>query len=229
MIAMRALAMVILLAAAAGACAAVLVASPAGAAVNCSNFSTQAAAQEFFLAHGGPSADPEGLDGNHDGVACESLPCPCNKSTTPTSTPTTTAPPATDPAASAQDPAGCTSPKAVQNVSFSATKYPKIRAHFLAALRRGWPRTLVLNRADASDRRARLLKGIRTKRGYDRDEYPPAVGRGAGKGLEKGKDPVGWKADVAYVPSHENRSHGSTLGTKLRRLCSGTKFRYVFY
>jgi hypothetical protein len=32
-----------------------------------------------------------------------------------------------------------------------------------------------------------------------------------------------------YVPSSENRSHGSSLGAKLRRWCSGTKFHYVFY
>jgi hypothetical protein len=31
------------------------------------------------------------------------------------------------------------------------------------------------------------------------------------------------------VPSSENRSHGSTLGIKLRRFCDGTRFRYVFY
>jgi hypothetical protein len=36
-------------------------------------------------------------------------------------------------------------------------------------------------------------------------------------------------ADVAYVPSAENRSHGSRLGIKLRRYCDGTRFRYVFY
>jgi hypothetical protein len=35
-------------------------------------------------------------------------------------------------------------------------------------------------------------------------------------------------ADVAYVPSAENRSHGSSLGGKLRRFCNGTKFRYAF-
>jgi hypothetical protein len=34
---------------------------------------------------------------------------------------------------------------------------------------------------------------------------------------------------VRYVPSAENRSHGSVLGIKLRRFCDGTRFRYVFY
>jgi hypothetical protein len=86
----------------------------------------------------------------------------------------------------------------------------------------------VLNRVGFGDRRTRLLEHVATKRGYDRDEYPPALGRHC-MGLTTGADPHGWRADVALVPSHENRSHGSTMGLELRRFCSGTKFRYVFY
>lgn len=48
---------------------------------NCSDFPNQAAAQEYFLNHGGPDSDPDGLDAEGDGVACESNPCPCNYST----------------------------------------------------------------------------------------------------------------------------------------------------
>ena len=109
------------------------------------------------------------------------------------------------------------------------TKYRNIHKHFLRALHKGWPRTLVLNRDDAAERRTRLLEGVATKRGYDRDEYPPAVGRGRGTGLTRGTDPTGWRANVALVPSSENRSHGSSMGLKLRRFCNGTKFRYFFY
>jgi hypothetical protein len=144
-------------------------------------------------------------------------------------TPTTSATTTPAAGASSSDPAGCTTPSGVQNVTFSRTKYPNIRRHFLAALRKGWPRTLVLNRDGAAERRARLLEGVATKRGYDRDEYPPAVGRGQGKGLTRGVDPTGWRADVKLVPSKENPSDGSTMGLKLRRFCNGTKFRYVFY
>jgi hypothetical protein len=44
-------------------------------AVNCSDFSTHAAAQQWFQRHGGsPTDDVAGLDGDHDGLACESLP-----------------------------------------------------------------------------------------------------------------------------------------------------------
>lgn len=219
-----------------GVLAALSVSPTSAAGVNCSDFANQAAAQTWFLGHGGPTSDPEGLDGDHNGIACQSLPCPCNHSTTPeTSVPQTTKTTSTQQTTAGSwttsngDPDKCTRPKSVQNITFSKTKYPRIRQHFLKALRKGWPRTLVLNRASADARRARLLTGIPTRHGYDRDEYPPAVGRGKGNGLEKGTNPTGWKADVAYVPSSENRSHGSTMGTKLRRLCSGTRFRYVFY
>ena len=70
-------------------------AEPASAATariidrDCSDFSTQAAAQSFFLSAGGPYSDPHSLDSDGDGIACESLPCPCSFSTTPT-TPTVT-------------------------------------------------------------------------------------------------------------------------------------------
>src|SRR4051794_19360860 len=116
----------------------------------------------------------------------------------------------------------CVKPDGVVDISFSKTKYPNIRRHFLGALRRGWPRTLVLNRPGADARRERLLAGFATRAGFDRDEYPPAVGRGRGKGLTRGSNPRGWKADVRYVPSSENRSHGSTMGIKLRRYCDRT-------
>jgi hypothetical protein len=52
--------------------------------VNCSDFATQEAAQNYFLWRGGPAIDPEGLDGDNDGIACETRPCPCNYTTTPT-------------------------------------------------------------------------------------------------------------------------------------------------
>jgi hypothetical protein len=78
-------------------------------------------------------------------------------------------------------------------------------------------------------RRERLLQNVPTRDGLDRDEYPPAVGRGRGAGLTAGSDPLGWRADVRYVPSAENRSHGARVGIKLRRFCDGTRFRYVFY
>jgi competence protein ComEC len=47
---------------------------PFGRDRNCSAFDTQAEAQAFFHAAGGPERDPHRLDGDNDGIACESLP-----------------------------------------------------------------------------------------------------------------------------------------------------------
>ena len=45
---------------------------------DCADFSSQKAAQIFFLKHGGPRYDPHRLDGDNDGIACEDNPCPCS-------------------------------------------------------------------------------------------------------------------------------------------------------
>jgi hypothetical protein len=120
----------------------------------------------------------------------------------------------------------------VQRIRFSAAKYPNIKDHTQAAIARGWPSVMVISRRGKAERRERLLQNIPTRAGFDRDEYPAAVGRGRAngsrRGLVRGVGPIGWMADVAYVPSSENRSHGASLGAKLRRFCDGVRFRYVF-
>ncbi len=47
---------------------------PNGPDRDCADFATQAEAQAFFIAAGGPEQDPHRLDGDNDGVACEALP-----------------------------------------------------------------------------------------------------------------------------------------------------------
>jgi len=49
-------------------------ASPA-AGRDCSDFSNQKQAQQFFEKN--QPGDPHNLDGDNDGIACETLPCPC--------------------------------------------------------------------------------------------------------------------------------------------------------
>ena len=44
---------------------------PSGRGYDCGNFRSEAEAQRFFLASGGPTADPYNLDGDGDGLACE--------------------------------------------------------------------------------------------------------------------------------------------------------------
>ena len=47
---------------------------PVGGDRDCGDFATQAEAQAFYEAAGGPAADPHGLDRDGNGLACESLP-----------------------------------------------------------------------------------------------------------------------------------------------------------
>ena len=188
------------------------------AAATCSDFPNQAAAQAAAN-----TRDPDG-----DGVYCESLPCPCSAAAGGgSSAPTPVAPDPSSGSEPSTQPAGCTTPSSVQPVIFSASKYPNIMRHFLAAVRKDWPRVLTINRAGADQRRDRLLQDVPTRPGYDRDEYPPAMARGKGAGV-RGTDPTGWMASVQYVRSSENRSHGSKLGSALRKFCNGVRFRYVF-
>jgi hypothetical protein len=119
-----------------------------------------------------------------------------------------------EPADEPDDAGSCTKPSAIQRLVFDKDKCPNIRKHVRRAIRNGWPRRLIVNRAGADARRDRLLEDFPTKDGFDRDEYPPVVGRGKGKGLERGRNPRNWKASVRYVPSGENRSRGAALGNK---------------
>jgi micrococcal nuclease len=48
--------------------------NPSGPDRDCSDFDTQAEAQAFYEAAGGPEKDPHRLDRDQDGIACESLP-----------------------------------------------------------------------------------------------------------------------------------------------------------
>jgi hypothetical protein len=185
----------------------------AHAASTCADYPNQAAAQA--------AADTRDADG--DGVYCESLPCPCSSGGDQGTEPSEPAPaPTPKPAPS------CVLTSKTAPISFSKTKYPNIRRHYLDAIAEGWPKILTLNRPGADARRDRLLQDVETRDGFDRDEYPPALARGRGFHV-RGVHPLGWMASVDYVPSSENRSHGSVMGAKLKRFCNGQRFKYVFY
>jgi hypothetical protein len=118
-------------------------------------------------------------------------------------------------AGSARHPARCTTPVAVVEVRLPAGRYPHILEHARRAVARGYPAVMVIHREGAAERRRQLLAHIPTRPGFDRDEYPADEGRAV------------VRADVAYVPSAENRGAGSLMGAQLRGLCDGTRFRYV--
>jgi micrococcal nuclease len=69
-----------------------VVAAPAAMAQDrdCGDFPTQEAAQAYFIALGGPASDPDRLDGDSDGIACEALPSAPTVEPPPTATPSPT-------------------------------------------------------------------------------------------------------------------------------------------
>lgn len=79
---------------------AILLLSPseAHADLDCGDFSYQAAAQGAYIAAGGPTSDPNGLDADGDGIACESNPCPCSKGGPASPPPPPVIPPPEEPA-----------------------------------------------------------------------------------------------------------------------------------
>lgn len=110
---------------------------------------------------------------------------------------------------------GCQRPK-VAVIRFSRSKYPNIVSHIESSWAQGYAKVRRINRIGTSTRRDKLLEGIPTRPGYDRDEAPAAVLRST------------VKASVRYVPSSENRSAGSSLGHQIGKLCDGVRVRYTF-
>jgi micrococcal nuclease len=77
---------------------------------DCDEFSDQAAAQTFFVEHGGSASNKfDDLDADHDGIACEDDPCPCSTAAGPAPTapaPTPEPAPAPEPTPEAGVPTG---------------------------------------------------------------------------------------------------------------------------
>lgn len=173
------------------------------AAATCSDYSNQRDAQR--------NKDTRDADG--DGIYCESLPCPCLKPGSGGGGGGGGGPRA------GGDPRGCDIVRRVVRVRFDDDRWPHIADHirFAKRLRKSgrlrFKRVLHLDRAGADQNRRQSLAGIPTRKGYDRDEYPPAVSREGGKG-----------AHVRYVGSSENRSAGSYMGNELELYCSKQRF-----
>ena len=92
-------------------------------------------------------------------------------------------------------------------------KHDPVIDHAFDAIALGKPRILHIARDEAKTNRRLSLRGIPTKEGYDRDEYPPAMSDEGGKG-----------AHIRYVVSSINRSAGSLMGRQLRAYCNGQAF-----
>ena len=176
-------------------CAGLLGPASASAAA-CSDYPNQAAAQR--------ASDTR--DADADGVYCESLPCPCLKPGAGSSP---------DDQSSEPTPrSSCRRIRRTVVVRLDDDRWPLTTDHILDAIRSGERRILHLDRRHADQHRAEATRGIPTRRGFDRDEYPPAFSREGGRG-----------ADVRYVRSSDNRGAGASLGSQMRPYCNGQRFR----
>lgn len=91
-------------------------------------------------------------------------------------------------------------------------KYPESAKHIRDAQAAGHPKVLTINRSGAKNNRKASLKGIPTRSGKDRDEYPPAMFKEGGKG-----------ASVRHIDSSDNQAAGASIGGQCRGLPNGAR------
>jgi endonuclease YncB( thermonuclease family) len=174
-----------------------LTAPPASAVdMDCGDFATQAEAQAFFLASG--PGDPHLLDGDGDGVACETNPCPCSGTVVPfvgtaTPTPTPTATPTTTPTTTPTDPNG--------SGESGPTRRDRARV-----VRVTDGDTLKVRLADGSEEYVRLI-GIDTPEVHGRSE---CGGPEASRSMDR-LAPVGSRVLLVSDPSQADRDRYDRL------------------
>lgn len=101
------------------------------------------------------------------------------------------------------------------SISIPVNKYPETAQHVKDAILKGESSICTIDRNGAESRRYDSLKGIPTKEGYDRDEYPPAMCVEGGEG-----------ADIRYITPSDNRGAGSWMGHQLSEYPDGTKIEF---
>ncbi|MFD0715904.1 DNA-entry nuclease [Paenibacillus sp. GCM10027626] len=99
---------------------------------------------------------------------------------------------------------------------FPADRYPETGLHIKEAIAAGESEICTIDREHAEQRRKESLRGIPTKKGYDRDEWPMAMCAEGGKG-----------ADVKYIDPSDNRGAGSWVSNQLESYPNGTRVLFV--
>jgi len=97
-------------------------------------------------------------------------------------------------------------------INIDPVAHPEAAANAEEALNNGVSGEGVINRAGKDARRADNLSGIPTKKGSDRDEFPPAVIDNGGNGKS-----------VRYINPSDNRGAGASIGNQIRDLPDGTR------
>lgn len=98
-------------------------------------------------------------------------------------------------------------------VDLDDDKHANVIDHAFDARRAGHPRVLHIRREERWANRRAALRGIPTRKGFDRDEYPPAIADEGGKG-----------ADVRYIRRREQRTAEALMARQLKPYCNGQSF-----
>jgi hypothetical protein len=102
--------------------------------------------------------------------------------------------------------------KPIKTITIDYNRHPESAQHIDEAISNGHPDILTINRSKAKENRSKSLHGIKTIKGKDRDEYPPAM-------FEEG----GESASVKHINSSDNRGSGSCIGRQCQDLNDGDK------
>lgn len=105
----------------------------------------------------------------------------------------------------------------VVQLIFPAERYPETAEHIQEAIESGESAVCTIKREEAEENRKESLKGIPTKKGYDRDEWPMAMCAEGGAG-----------ADIEYITPSDNRGAGSWVGNQLEGFADGTRVEFMF-
>ena len=103
---------------------------------------------------------------------------------------------------------------ATKDITVSRSRFPESAQHIDDAIEAGQPSVLTINRAGANANRRESLRGVETKPGLDRDEFPPAMFQEGGAG-----------ASVRRINSSDNRGAGSSIGAQCQGLECGTRVK----
>lgn len=102
-------------------------------------------------------------------------------------------------------------------IVFPADRFPETARHIKNAIEAGASDVCTIDRGGADANRDESLKGIPTKNGYDRDEWPMAMCAEGGSG-----------ANIAYIKPADNRGAGSWVSNELEDYPDGTRVRFEF-
>jgi hypothetical protein len=99
-----------------------------------------------------------------------------------------------------------------KTIYFPSDKYPETAKHIQDAIKEGQTNICTIDRKDVNEHRRESLKGVATKPGYDRDEFPMAMCSEGGTG-----------ANIEYIHPADNRGAGSWVSHQVSDLPDGAK------